>query len=141
MARTSGSSALSTVQPFGLVIRASTDLTSASCSMVCTPSRPRWSALMLVTTETSLTAVPTPRSRMPPRAVSVTATCTDGSASTRAAPGLDQVRDQSRRGGLAVGPGHRDDRDRRTQRGDGLTGIVTGQPFGYPVQGGRGIPV
>ena len=46
---------------------------------------------MLVTTETSLTAVPTPRSRMPPRAVSVTATCTLGSSSTRAAPpGPDQ---------------------------------------------------
>ena len=46
---------------------------------------------MFVTTDTSLTAVPTPRSRMPPRAVSVTATCTLGSASTRAAPpGPDQ---------------------------------------------------
>ena len=46
---------------------------------------------MFVTTETSLTAVPTPRSRIPPRAVSVTATCTRGSASTRPAPpGPDQ---------------------------------------------------
>ena len=56
-----------------------------------TPSVPRWSALMLVTTETSLAARPIPRSRMPPRAVSVTATCTRGSSSTRAAPpGPDQ---------------------------------------------------
>ena len=46
---------------------------------------------MLVTTETSLVAVPTPRSRIPPRAVSVTATCTRGSSSTRPAPpGPDQ---------------------------------------------------
>ena len=46
---------------------------------------------MFVTTETSLDAVPTPRSRMPPRAVSVTATVTRGSASTRPAPpGPDQ---------------------------------------------------
>ena len=100
---------------------------------------------MLVTTETSLTAVPTPRSRIPPRAVSVTATCTRGSSSTRAAPpgpgpvaglhllavdedavggrpagrpaaGLDQVRDQPGGRGLAVGAGHRDHRDRRAQR-------------------------
>ncbi len=91
MARTSGSSAFSTVQPDGRVTRATTDLTSARSSTVCTPSRPRWSALMLVTTETSLTAVPMPRNRIPPRAVSVTATVIRGSARTRPAPpGPDQ---------------------------------------------------
>ena len=37
------------------------------------PWRPRWSAETLVTTETSLRVSPMPLSRMPPRAVSVTA--------------------------------------------------------------------
>ena len=40
------------------------------------PCRPRWSAVTLVTTETSLRVSPMPLSRMPPRAVSVTASST-----------------------------------------------------------------
>ena len=103
---------------------------------------------------------PTPRSRMPPRAVSVTATCTArvlehprGAARTGpvaalhlfavdvdavrrrpargAAAGLDQMRDQPGRGGLAVGPGHRDDRDGRPQRPHRLAGIVAGHRGRY----------
>ena len=41
---------------------------------------------MLVTTETSLRVSPMPLSRMPPRAVSVTAISTSWCASTRPAP-------------------------------------------------------
>ena len=37
---------------------------------------------MLVTTDTSFQATPTPRRRIPPRAVSVTASCTPGCRST-----------------------------------------------------------
>ena len=44
------------------------------------PCRPRWSALTLVTTDTSLRVTPMPLSRIPPRAVSVTASSTPGSA-------------------------------------------------------------
>ena len=86
MAKVRGSSAFSTQTPVGLVILVITALTSASWSRVSMPPRPRWSALMLVTTETSLYATPTPRRRMPPRAVSVTASCTPGSLSTCPAP-------------------------------------------------------
>ena len=50
------------------------------------PCRPRWSAETLVTTETSLRVRPMPLSRMPPRAVSVTANSTSSWASTRPAP-------------------------------------------------------
>ncbi|HJQ86676.1 MAG TPA: hypothetical protein VJ820_04345 [Propionibacteriaceae bacterium] len=49
-------------------------------------STPRWSALMLVTTEMSLYATPTPRRKIPPRAVSVTANSTTGWRSPRPAP-------------------------------------------------------
>ena len=83
---TRGSSALSTAQPSGAVIRGTTALTSASWSRVSMPCRPRWSAETLVTTETSLWVSPMPLSRMPPRAVSVTASSTFSWASTRPAP-------------------------------------------------------
>ena len=86
IANVRGSSALSTHQPSGLVIFVMTALTSASWSRVSIPSIPRWSALMLVTIETSLYATPTPRRKIPPRAVSVTANSTPGWRSTRPAP-------------------------------------------------------
>ena len=86
IANTRGSSALSTAQPDFLVIRGTTPLTSASWSTVSMPCRPRWSAVTLVTTETSLLATPIPLSRIPPRAVSVTAKSTSRWASTRPAP-------------------------------------------------------
>ena len=86
IASTRGSSALSTAQPDFLVIRGTTPLTSASWSTVSMPCSPRWSAVTLVTTETSLWTRPMPLSRMPPRAVSVTANSTSGWASTRPAP-------------------------------------------------------
>ncbi len=86
MAKTRGSSALSTAQPDFFVIRGTTALTSASWSTVSMPCIPRWSALTLVTTETSLLATPIPLSRIPPRAVSVTAKSTSRWASTRPAP-------------------------------------------------------
>ena len=86
MASTRGSSALRTAQPSLRVICGTTDFTSASWSTVSIPWRPRWSAVTLVTTETSLCRRPMPLSRMPPRAVSVTASCTCGCASTRPAP-------------------------------------------------------
>ena len=86
IAKTRGSSALSTAHPSLRVIRGTTDLTSASWSTVSMPCRPRWSAETLVTTETSLRVRPMPLSRIPPRAVSVTASCTSGCASTRPAP-------------------------------------------------------
>ena len=86
IAKTRGSSALSTAQPDFLVIRGTTPLTSASWSTVSMPCRPRWSAVTLVTTETSLLTTPMPLSRMPPRAVSVTAKSTSRCASTRPAP-------------------------------------------------------
>ncbi len=85
IACTRGSSALSTAQPSLRVIRATTALTSASWSTVSMPCSPRWSAVTLVTTETSLWVRPMPLSRIPPRAVSVTARSTP-SASTRPAP-------------------------------------------------------
>ena len=80
IAKTRGSSALSTAQPLLRVIRGTTDFTSASWSTVSMPCRPRWSAETLVTTETSLRVSPIPLSRIPPRAVSVTANCTSGCA-------------------------------------------------------------
>ena len=86
MAKTRGSSALSTAHPDFLVIRATTPFTSASWSTVSMPWRPRWSAVTLVTTETSLLTRPMPLSRIPPRAVSVTAKSTSLWASTRPAP-------------------------------------------------------
>jgi hypothetical protein len=86
IAKVLGSSPLSTTQPSGRTTRVMTALTSASWSTVSTPCSPRWSALTLVTTETSVCVTPIPRSRMPPRAVSVTASCTRGSSSTVAAP-------------------------------------------------------
>ena len=86
MASTRGSSPLSTAQPLLRVIRGTTPLTSASWSRVSMPCSPRWSALTLVTTETSLRVSPMPLSRIPPRAVSVTANSTSGCASTRPAP-------------------------------------------------------
>ena len=86
IAKTRGSSPLSTAQPRRRVIRGTTALTSASWSRVSMPCWPRWSALTLVTTETSLRVRPMPLSRMPPRAVSVTASWTPGRASTRPAP-------------------------------------------------------
>ena len=86
MAKVRGSSAFSTHHPVGLVILVITAFTSASWSSVSMPPRPRWSAEMLVTTETSLNATPTPRRRIPPRAVSVTASSIPGYDSTRPAP-------------------------------------------------------
>ena len=86
IAKTRGSSAFSTAQPSLRVIRGTTALTSASWSRVSMPCRPRWSAETLVTTETSLRVRPMPLSRMPPRAVSVTANSTFSWASTRPAP-------------------------------------------------------
>ena len=86
MASTRGSSPLSTAQPSLRVIRGTTDFTSASWSTVSMPWRPRWSAVTLVTTETSLRVMPMPLSRMPPRAVSVTASSTPSRPSARAAP-------------------------------------------------------
>ena len=86
IAKTRGSSALSTAQPPLRVMCGTTALTSASWSSVSMPWSPRWSALTLVTTETSLRVSPMPLSRMPPRAVSVTAISTSLWASTRPAP-------------------------------------------------------
>ena len=86
IASTRGSSPLSTDQPSLRVIRGTTDFTSASWSTVSMPWRPRWSAVTLVTTDTSLRLMPMPLSRMPPRAVSVTANCTPSSPSARPAP-------------------------------------------------------
>ncbi len=70
MAQTRGSSPLSTTQPWGLVTVVTIALTSASWSRVSMPCRPRWSALTLVTTLTSLAVTPMPLRSMPPRAVS-----------------------------------------------------------------------
>ena len=86
IAATSGSSALSTTQPPGFVIRAITALTSASSGSVWMPWRSRWSALMLVSTLASLDSYPTPRSRIPPRAVSRTATSRSRRARIWSAP-------------------------------------------------------
>ena len=86
MAKVRGSSPLSTTQPRDRVTRVTTAFTSASWSTVSMPCCPRWSALTFVTTDTSLCTTPRPRSRIPPRAVSVTASRTRGSSSTRAAP-------------------------------------------------------
>ena len=86
MAKTRGSSPFSTAQPSFRVIRGTTAFTSASWSRVSMPCRPRWSAETFVTTETSLRVSPIPLSRMPPRAVSVTANSTFSWASTRPAP-------------------------------------------------------
>ena len=86
IAKTRGSSALRTDQPDLRVIRGTTALTSASWSTVSIPCIPRWSADTFVTTETSLRVRPMPLSRMPPRAVSVTANSTSGCARTRPAP-------------------------------------------------------
>ncbi len=83
--RTRGSSAFSTSHPSGRVIRVTVAFTSASWSIVWIPWRPRWSSDTFVTTATSLWSTPIPRSRMPPRAVSRTAT-SGRSASARAAP-------------------------------------------------------
>ena len=70
MAQTRGSSPLSTTQPWGFVTVVTIALTSASWSRVSMPCRPRWSALTLVTTLTSLAVTPMPLRSMPPRAVS-----------------------------------------------------------------------
>ena len=86
IAKTRGSSPFRTAHPSFRVMCGTTPLTSASWSRVSMPWRPRWSADTLVTTETSLRVSPMPLSRMPPRAVSVTASCTCGCASTRPAP-------------------------------------------------------
>ena len=123
-------------------MRGTTAFTSASWSTVSMPCRPRWSAVTLVTTETSLRVRPMPLSRMPPRAVSVTASShllvgehPAGAARAGVVAGLDQlavdedavgarpadvqarrasdVRDHPRRRGLAVGAGDRDHRDLR----------------------------
>ena len=110
------------------------------------PCSPRWSALTLVTTETSLRVSPMPLSRMPPRAVSVTASCDARRArapgrrrsgrssrpprparrrcrcrrcwtSRRACPACGRCGRSSATGrGLAVGAGDRDDRDPRGDR-------------------------
>ncbi len=86
MANTRGSSAFSTAHPLRRVMCGTTALTSASWSRVSMPWRPRWSAVTLVTTETSLRVSPMPLRRMPPRAVSVTAISICGCARTRPAP-------------------------------------------------------
>ena len=145
IARTRGSSPFRTAQPPLRVILGTTPLTSASWSSVSMPCSPRWSAVTLVTTETSLRVRPMPLSRIPPRAVSVTANSTFLWARTRPAPlgpgvvaRLDQlavdvdavgvrpadepavgprdVGDHPRGRGLAVGAGDRDDRDLRGDR-------------------------
>src|SRR6266511_3706050 len=91
MASTRGSWGFSTPAPGGRVPRTTAAFTSASSSRVSTPPSPRWSTAMLVTTATSLWATPRPRRRMPPRAVSSTASSTPCWASTRLAPpGPDQ---------------------------------------------------
>ena len=156
---TRGSSPLRTAQPSLRVIRGTTPLTSASWSRVSMPCRPRWSADTLVTTETSLRVSPMPLSRMPPRAVSVTASCDlrvrehpAGARRARVVPGLDQlavdvdavgvrpadqpavgagdVRDHPRRRGLAVGAGHRDHRHPRRDRVRRGAGLRRGHPRG-----------
>ena len=111
------------------------------------PRRPRWSDLTLSTAPTSQWRTPMPARSRPPRAISSTATSTFGSLSTiRVATGpvmspatvrwpsmytpsvvvrpdvlpgqLLDVRQHPGRGRLAVGPGHRGDRDpaRRPRR-------------------------
>ena len=54
IARTSGSSALRTANPLRGTASTTTALTSASCSTVSMPRRPRWSGCTLRTTPTSL---------------------------------------------------------------------------------------
>ena len=145
IAKTRGSSPFSTAQPRRRVIRGTTAFTSASWSRVSIPCRPRWSALTLVTTDTSLRVSPIPLSRIPPRAVSVTANSTPGrpehgpgAARTGVVAGLHElavevdpvgvrpahhlaggardVGDHPAGRGLAVGAGHRDDGDLRGDR-------------------------
>ena len=82
IARTSGSSALSTAKPLRGTASTITALTSASCSRVSTPRSPRWSGWTFSTTPTSLRSYPSPSRRMPPRATSNTAKSTRGFCST-----------------------------------------------------------
>ena len=85
-AATCGSSALSTTQPSGFVIRQIVALTAASSPSVWIPWRSRWSELTFVSTLASLLSYPTPRRRIPPRAVSRTATSTSPRPRIAAAP-------------------------------------------------------
>ncbi len=86
IANVRGSSPFTTHQPRDRVILVITAFTSASWSIVSMPPSPRWSAVMFVTTDTSLYKTPTPRRRMPPRAVSVTASCSPRRLRIFAAP-------------------------------------------------------
>ncbi len=86
IAHARSSSALRTAHPSRFVMRTIVPFTSASSSTVSIPCSPRWSAVTFVTTLTSFSAYPIPRSRIPPRAVSSTARSRPGSARTRPAP-------------------------------------------------------
>ena len=78
IAYTRSSSALRMACPSRFTTAGIVAFTSASCSSVLMPRSPRWSALTLSTTPTSQSSKPSPARRMPPRAVSSTATSTVG---------------------------------------------------------------
>ena len=83
MAATCGSLAFSTAAPSLATASTIARLTTANCSIVSMSDSPRWSpSPMFVTTATSQRSKPSPARRIPPRAVSSTATSTAGFIST-----------------------------------------------------------